>query len=88
MYLSFFYILYCSLLLIKEKIIKIVPICTISSENTVISILDQIIVEIIFNYRQLRFLASRSQSFPPYPSDYLFYHEENSLFFELHQGLQ
>ena len=88
MYLSFFYILYCGLILIKEKIIKIVPTFTISSENTVISILDQIIVEIIFNYRQLRFLASQSQSFPPYPSDYLVYLEENSLFFELHQAHQ
>ena len=45
---------------------KIVPAFLINSENTVIRILDQIIVIIIINYQQLRFLASRPQSFPLY----------------------
>ena len=46
---------------------KIVPAFLINSENTVIRILDQIIVIIIINYQQPRFLASRPQSFLLYP---------------------
>ena len=36
---------------------KIVPAFLINSENTVIRILDQIIVIIIINYQQLRFFG-------------------------------